>query len=59
MKTAIEFQTKPCHTAKYSNGGQFLAAASGSVIQIIDPYTFEVKHELHGHPSHVKSLEWN
>ena len=59
VKPAIDFQSKYCFSVKYSNGGQYLAAGSNNVIWIIDPYTFELKFQLHGHPSPVKILQWN
>ena len=59
VRTAIEFLSKMCQTLRYSNGGQYLAAANGNAIHIVDPYTFEVKHILTGHPSFVRILNWN
>jgi WD40 repeat protein len=59
VKAAIEYVSKICLCAKYSNGGQYLAAANGNLIQIIDPYTFEIKYQLTGHPSFVRILQWN
>ena len=59
VRPAIDFQSKNCYSARYSNGGQYLAAASNNVIWVIDPYTFELKFQLHGHPSPVRILSWN
>mmetsp|Transcript_12726 Transcript_12726/g.12577 ORF Transcript_12726/g.12577 Transcript_12726/m.12577 type:complete len:309 (-) Transcript_12726:1464-2390(-) len=58
-KVAIDFPTKVCQCLAYSYGGQYLAVANGSVIQIIDSYTFELRHQLFGHPSYVRILQWN
>jgi len=59
LKPAIDMPSKSCHSVAYSNGGQYLAAANGQVILIIDPYTFELKFSLSGHPSLVRFLAWN
>lgn len=59
VKIALDFPSKSCFACKYSNGGQYLAASNGNIIYIIDPYTFELKYQLYGHPSFVKILNWN
>lgn len=58
-RIAVDIPNRICLCAKYSNGGQYLAAANGNLIQIIDPYTFEIKFNLFGHPSYVRILDWN
>lgn len=59
VKLAIELTGKMCGACSYSHGGHFLAAANGTVILIIDPYSFETKHQLLSHTGNVRVLRWN
>lgn len=58
FKLAVEIPGRLCCCVKYSHGGHYLACGNGNVISIVDPYTFEVKHQLQGHPNTLKLLEW-
>jgi WD40 repeat protein len=58
IKICLELPGKVCNCIKYSNGGHYLAAGNGNVITIIDPYTFEIKYLLHGHPNSLRILNW-
>lgn len=59
VREAVDFPAKKCYAVAYSHGGQYLAVANWNVVQIIDPYTFDIMYSLHGHPQPVKVLSWN
>ena len=59
FQVAAELGKMCCFAVKYSHGGQYLAAASGGMISIIDPYILEIKYLLEGHSANVTYLEWS
>ena len=49
---------KACREARFSRGGQYLAAANGNVVCVYDFYEGEKVCDLRGHNSKVRSLRW-
>lgn len=47
-----------CTFIKYATGGQYLAAVSGSNINIYDANSFKFISQLRGHTNRVKSFQW-
>uniref|UniRef100_A0A7S2RY67 WD repeat-containing protein 65 n=1 Tax=Mucochytrium quahogii TaxID=96639 RepID=A0A7S2RY67_9STRA len=58
IRTYKEFPVKGSKDCKFSNGGQYFAAANGSVIQVYHTYTFESLLILRGHAGKVHSIGW-
>lgn len=59
MRSFKDFPVKNCHEVRFSNGGQYFAAANNSVIQLFSTYTCEMIGNLRGHKGKVRSLTWN
>eukprot|EP01116_Phalansterium_solitarium_P025006 TRINITY_DN9363_c0_g2_i2.p1 TRINITY_DN9363_c0_g2~~TRINITY_DN9363_c0_g2_i2.p1 ORF type:complete len:870 (+),score=418.23 TRINITY_DN9363_c0_g2_i2:862-3471(+) len=63
LSMVTDFDVKACREVRYSNGGQFLAAASGSsggtVVHVFNSYSFEPVINLRGHTGKVKSIFWS
>lgn len=54
-----ELDIRACRECRFSNGGQFFAAANQSVVQIFNTYTFENMGNLRGHNGKVWSIHWS
>jgi len=54
-----EFTVRGCRECKFSNGGQYFAAVTGSTIQIFSTWNFESLGTLKGHNGKVKSVHWS
>jgi WD40 repeat protein len=54
-----EFTIRGCRECKFSNGGQYFAAVTGSTIQIYSTWSFEVLGTMKGHNGKVKSICWS
>jgi hypothetical protein len=44
---------------RFSNGGQYFAAANGNIVQIYDTWSFENLASLRGHEGRIRSLVWS
>lgn len=53
MARVFEVDIRSCRECRFSNGGQFFAAANGNIIQIFSTYTFENIANLRGHSGKV------
>ena len=53
-----DFAIKSCKECQFSNGGQYFAAANGSVIQVFATYTCEMLGSFNVHKAKVRSLAW-
>ena len=49
---------RSCTALAYSNGGQFISAASGSTIHIFDSVTASPVSALRGHTNRIKNVVW-
>lgn len=58
IRTYKEFPIKACKECRFSNGGQYFAAANGNVVQVFQTYTFECILTLRGHAGRVLSVNW-
>eukprot|EP00929_Paragymnodinium_shiwhaense_P023265 TRINITY_DN1460_c0_g1_i1.p1 TRINITY_DN1460_c0_g1~~TRINITY_DN1460_c0_g1_i1.p1 ORF type:complete len:1300 (+),score=429.10 TRINITY_DN1460_c0_g1_i1:78-3977(+) len=58
MRPYKEIPIKACRECRFSHGGQFFAAVNSNTIQIYKTYTCEVKWNLRGHQSKVRSVCW-
>jgi len=54
-----EFAISGCEECSYSTGGHMIAAAQGSMVQIINSYTCNTLHTLRGLKGKVMSLAWS
>jgi WD40 repeat protein len=54
-----EFTVRGCKECKFSNGGQYFAAVTGSTIQIFSTWNFESLGSLKGHNGKVQSVYWS
>jgi WD40 repeat protein len=59
LAKCAEFDIRSCKECQFSNGGQFFAAANGTVVHIYSTYTFDTLGALRGHSGKVKSLAWS
>ena len=59
LKTYKELPIKACRECRFSNGGEYFAAAHGNTIQVYKTYTCEVLCNLRGHNSKVRSVAWS
>ena len=50
---------KACREVQYSHGGQFFAAANGTVLQVYHTFTCELLCSFHGSLSRLKSINWS
>jgi WD40 repeat protein/ElaB/YqjD/DUF883 family membrane-anchored ribosome-binding protein len=53
-----EFTIRGCKECKFSNGGQYFAAATGNTVQIYSTWNFECLGTMKGHNGKVKSIFW-
>ena len=44
---------------RFSNGGQYFAAANSNVVHLFNSYTFDSLGSLRGHSGKVKSICWS
>ncbi len=58
MRVFKEFPVKNCWEVRFSHGGQYFAAANGSVVQLYATYNCEVIGNLRGHKAKIRSLFW-
>jgi cilia- and flagella-associated protein 57 len=58
LRPAVELPIKNCREAKFSWGGNMLAAANGNSINVFDFYTGEKVADLRGHNGKVRSIYW-
>lgn len=58
MRAFKEIAIKQCKECRFSNGGQYFAAANSNTIQVYKTYTCEVVCNLRGHQAKVRSLCW-
>ena len=54
-----EFPIRGCREVRFSNGGQFFAAANGNTVQIYNTWSFENIGNLKGHNGKVRSIAWS
>jgi len=54
-----EMSIKNCRECRFSNGGQFFAAAHGNAIQIYNTYSGDLMLNLRGHNAKVRSLAFS
>eukprot|EP00391_Amoebophrya_sp_Ameob2_P005860 CAMPEP_0178992180 /NCGR_PEP_ID=MMETSP0795-20121207/5960_1 /TAXON_ID=88552 /ORGANISM="Amoebophrya sp., Strain Ameob2" /LENGTH=1181 /DNA_ID=CAMNT_0020684011 /DNA_START=596 /DNA_END=4141 /DNA_ORIENTATION=+ len=59
LKTYKELPVKACREVQYSHGGQFFAAANGTVLQVYHTFTCELLCSFHGSLSRLKSIKWS
>ena len=59
LKQLREFPVKQCRALAFCNGGQFFAAANGSLLQIYSTYTCELAATMRGHSGKIASLSWS
>jgi len=53
-----DFAIKGCKECQFSNGGQYFAAANGSIIQVFATYTCEMLGSFNVHKAKVRSIAW-
>lgn len=53
-----DFAIKGCKECQFSHGGQYFAAANGSVIQVFATYTCEMLGSFNVHKAKVRSIAW-
>ncbi|CEM35943.1 unnamed protein product [Vitrella brassicaformis CCMP3155] len=53
-----EIPIKACRECRFSNGGQYFAAANSNTIQVYKTYTCDIVANLRGHNSKVRSICW-
>ena len=58
LEQVRELSVRQCNLVKFSNGGQFIAATTGSSINIFDLYTGAIVSTLRGHSSKIRSITW-
>lgn len=58
LRVIKDFAIKSCKEVQFSNGGQYFAAANGSVIQIFATYTCDLLGSFNIHKSKIKNLQW-
>eukprot|EP00033_Pygsuia_biforma_P003159 GCRY01003467.1.p1 GENE.GCRY01003467.1~~GCRY01003467.1.p1 ORF type:complete len:1179 (+),score=364.32 GCRY01003467.1:161-3697(+) len=54
-----EFPIRSCREVRFSNGGQYFAAANGNTVQIFSTYTFDNLGNLRGHNGKVQCVSWS
>ncbi|KAI9144944.1 WD40-repeat-containing domain protein [Paraphysoderma sedebokerense] len=59
LRVYRELSVRGCRECAFSSGGQFLAAAQGSVISLYSTWSFEVLATLKGHNGKIRSLYWS
>jgi hypothetical protein len=59
LSKVAEFDIRACRECRFSNGGQFFAAANGTIVHIFNTYTFENIGVMRGHNGKVKSIHWS
>jgi WD40 repeat protein len=58
IRAVREFNIKQCREVRFSNGGQYLAAANNNMVQVYHTYSCELIVTLRGHNAKVRSLTW-
>ncbi|KAK1931919.1 Cilia- and flagella-associated protein 57 [Phytophthora citrophthora] len=58
IRSCREFAIKGCREVRFSNGGQFFAAANNNVVHVYATYTGELLAVLRGHSNRVTALSW-
>jgi WD40 repeat protein len=54
-----DFPIKACREVQFSNGGQYFAAANGSVIQLFSTWTCDMLGSFNIHKGKIKSIWWS
>ena len=58
LRVYKEINVKQCREVRFSEGGQFFAAANGTAVSVYDFYDGSKLADLRGHSSKVKSLRF-
>lgn len=58
LKTYKEFPIKGCVECRFSNGGQYMAVAHGTAVEVFATYTGERILIFSGHKAPVRSIYW-
>ncbi|ETK90168.1 hypothetical protein L915_06001 [Phytophthora nicotianae] len=58
IRSCREFTIKGCREVRFSNGGQFFAAANSNVVHVYATYTGELVSVLRGHSNRVTAISW-
>ena len=58
IRKTRELVARNCSLIKYSHGGQYLAAANGTNLQIYNSFTGAAVGTLRGHNNKIKSILW-
>ncbi|KAG6976230.1 hypothetical protein JG688_00001587 [Phytophthora aleatoria] len=58
IRSCREFTIKGCREVRFSNGGQFFAAANNNVVHVYATYTGELVSVLRGHSNRVTAISW-
>ncbi|ORY73038.1 WD40 repeat-like protein [Neocallimastix californiae] len=59
LKPYKEFNIRGCKECKFSNGGQYFAAAYRNCVHIFSTWSFENLCSLKGHSSRIQSIYWS
>ncbi|ORX57709.1 WD repeat-containing protein 65 [Piromyces finnis] len=59
LKPYKEFNIRGCKECKFSNGGQYFAAAYRNCVHIFSTWSFENLCSLKGHSSKIQSIYWS
>ncbi|OUM68235.1 hypothetical protein PIROE2DRAFT_4113, partial [Piromyces sp. E2] len=59
LKPYKEFNIRGCKECKFSNGGQYFAAAYRNYVHIFSTWSFENLCSLKGHSSKIQSIYWS
>ncbi|KAL7692512.1 putative quinoprotein alcohol dehydrogenase-like superfamily [Plasmopara halstedii] len=58
IRSCREFPIKGCCELRFSNGGQFFAAANHNIVHVYVTYTGELIAVLRGHSNRVTAVSW-
>jgi WD40 repeat protein len=58
IREVKDWPSKTCRSQAFSRGGQYLAIATGSQVQIINTFTAGTVAVLKGHQGHVVNITW-
>ncbi len=53
-----DLNVRGVNIVRFSNGGQFIACGTGSVVQVYHTYSGQLHCSLRGHTNKIKSLRW-
>ncbi|KAL9654241.1 hypothetical protein ABK040_010273 [Willaertia magna] len=53
------FLVRNCTEIKFSNGGNYFAAAHGNVINVYNTFTLQLTTALKGHNGKIKAIQWS